>query len=346
MPLPSLRHRTDARIQLLCLSSPDGSSAFVGVRQHLPPWIEVCTEAAALDRPFALFLNSSEALHAFQTARDLHLRHGLRPLQLFIFGSCDQWWREQGLDLPITVFETNISSDKIGDVICRHLLEKGLTAPAQEEVQVWRVDLEPPSETVDRLRPLLSPDETRRAGAFFREADRIRHIVTRGALRTLLGRYGNIAPTEIEFTYSLHHKPACPRLWPIQFNVAHSGTLALIAFAHSQSVGVDVEQIRPGLDYIEIGGRVFTPVELHELERRGPERLMDSFYQLWSRKEAYLKCSGEGFLGSPEKTHVGLAPSRVPVKSFVPLHGYAAALAVERAWNYVTFRDWRLDFAA
>jgi medium-chain acyl-[acyl-carrier-protein] hydrolase len=231
--------------------------------------------------------------------------------------------------------------------------------PTAEEAHLWKVDIEIPQQQVAALRTLLSPDELQRADAFVQAPDRARYTVTRAALRILLGRYGNLSPERIEFSYSAHGKPSCPKLQPIEFNIAHSGSFGLMAITRGQSVGVDIERIRALPDVLAIGKQVFTFSELNALAQRPPDQQLNSFFDLWSRKEAYLKCSGEGFMGSPETVHVGLpaasgfvppasgqlhsaSPNR-PVQSFRPAVGYAAAIAVGRGWDQIVFRDWKFD---
>ena len=254
---------------------------------------------------------------------------------------------------------------KASPLVCKLIseqLEHGerlgpMVPPATDEVHLWQVNLEMPDEQTARLRSLLSIDELQRADAFVRPADRARYTITRGALRTLLGRYGNLPAEKIEFSYSPHGKPSCQKLLPVEFNVAHSGELALIAVAREQSVGIDIERIRTGLDLHGIGEQVFTESELIEVAQRAPDKQTEAFFDLWTRKEAWLKCIGEGFLGSPEKIHVGLPPfpgavmsageersstgANRLVQSFRPALDYAAALAVQKGWEQITFRSWQ-----
>jgi 4'-phosphopantetheinyl transferase len=225
------------------------------------------------------------------------------------------------------------------------------TAPRAHEVHLWRVNLDAGPDAVAQLRQLLSPNEKQRADVFLKPADQTRYTVTRAALRKLLGRYGNVPADRIEFTLSVYGKPGCRELLPIDFNVTHSGSLALIAIAHDQSVGVDIERIRTDLEFLEMGKLVFTPSELNDLAQRPADRLAAEFFDLWVRKEAYLKCSGEGFMGSPETIHLGLKPSNGPsdstdanrrLQSIDPGPEYAAAFAVEKGWSEMKFLDWNI----
>lgn len=88
----------------------------------------------------------------------------------------------------------------------------------------------------------------------------------------------------------------------INFNVAHTGDVGLIAIS-SQEVGIDVEKRTRHISNIKrlINSRL-TMKERESLLARSsnlvPEHLEDplreKFLLMWTRKEAFLKCSGEG----------------------------------------------------
>ena len=76
--------------------------------------------------------------------------------------------------------------------------------------------------------------------------------------------------------------------WPEhEFNLSHSGTLALCALDRTP-VGADIQVVKewkPGLSR-----RVCSPAELEWLAGRGP----GAFAALWAMKEARVKHSGQG----------------------------------------------------
>jgi 4'-phosphopantetheinyl transferase len=168
----------------------------------------------------------------------------------------------------------------------------------------------------------------------------------------LLGRYGNTPSDKIEFASLLHGKPVCRELQPIDFNVSHSGMLALIAITRGQAVGVDIERVRTDLEFLEIGKQVFTGAELRELAQIAPDRRASAFFDLWVRKEAYLKYTGEGFMGSPEKIHlgwprrqaeIGLQAAGRMIHSFATAPDYASAFALGTKWSRARFLGWKLE---
>lgn len=84
-------------------------------------------------------------------------------------------------------------------------------------------------------------------------------------------------------------KPCFADLPGLEFNLSHSGSLALCALDR-RPVGVDIQvvkQWRPGLP-----GRVCAPEELAWLE--GAEELWPAFTALWAMKESRVKCTGRG----------------------------------------------------
>src|SRR5690348_5269823 len=90
-----------------------------------------------------------------------------------------------------------------------------------DEVHVWRTQLDLPEAAVASLRSLLSPDERARASRFYSAADRDRFVVGRGALRTILGRYLPGDPSRLDFRVGAYGKPALgehDRSQPLQFN--------------------------------------------------------------------------------------------------------------------------------
>jgi 4'-phosphopantetheinyl transferase len=169
------------------------------------------------------------------------------------------------------------------------------------EVHLWAVDLDAPRETVERLQSVLSSDENERAGRFYFERDRIAFTIARGLLRTLLGGYLGCDPKQLDFAYNRHGKPSLTAGGPpvaghrdIQFNVSHSGQIALLAFVRERGIGVDVEYMRRNLDYLKVAERVFSVEEQVALAALPAERQMEAFFCGWTRKEAYIKAHGQG----------------------------------------------------
>ncbi|MFO7584042.1 MAG: 4'-phosphopantetheinyl transferase superfamily protein [Anaerolineales bacterium] len=214
-------------------------------------------------------------------------------------------------------------------------------------------------EELGALFSLLSPDEKVRAGRFYFEMDRNRFVVGRGLLRTILGGYMDMAPSQVEFVYGKYGKPALGLgAWdkPLEFNLSHSKDLALYAFSWDHRVGVDVEYIRPMPDLDDFAEQFFSPRETDVLKSLSEAKKYDAFFKLWTCKEAFLKAHGSGLTTPLNHVEISLEAegtgllsaidgdseqaSRWHLESFSPMMGYRASLAIEgHAGQVVIMRE-------
>jgi len=164
------------------------------------------------------------------------------------------------------------------------------------DVHVWRVPLVQPPAAIAALLRTLGEDERARAARFHFDRDRNAYIVARGTLRALAGRYLDHPPDALAFGYRAKGKPylTAPPGDALRFNVSHSGELALIAFARGREIGVDIEHRRPLDDLLSLARTSFSPHEYAALCRLPPADHIHAFFSCWSRKEAFIKATGEG----------------------------------------------------
>lgn len=226
-------------------------------------------------------------------------------------------------------------------------------------VHVWRARLDVSSDVVTLLERTLAPDETRRADRFHFERDRLHFVVARGVLRLLLGRYLDCSPAGLPFRYGPYGKPElAPRevAGRVQFNMSHSGGLALFAIAEERQVGVDVEFIRAELATDGIAKRFFSAHEAATLQSLPPDLRLAAFFHCWTRKEAYIKATGKGLSIPLDQFDVSLSPfepARLLATRWNPgeadrwsLHtvpagsNYIAALAVEGHGCHLEHWEW------
>lgn len=166
----------------------------------------------------------------------------------------------------------------------------------ENEVHLWRVDLASVAPFEHKWKQILSKDERARAVRFHFTRDREYFTATRALLRTILGSYGAGDPKQLVFRYSDKDKPS---LSPesgdsVEFNVSHSGTTALLAFARGRAIGVDIEHIRDDFDPDAIARRFFSIKEQEQLAASAPSEKYRGFFRCWTRKEAYIKAVGAG----------------------------------------------------
>jgi len=183
-----------------------------------------------------------------------------------------------------------------------------------DEVHVWTASREAPDEVVEVMRSVLDPDEVRRADRFTFLRDRRQFAVSRGLLRTILGRYLDRPPESLRFVANAHGKPGFdPRMGldvPIRFNLAHSGPWVVYALTLGREIGVDIERIRPDFGGLAIAERFFAPGEVATLRGLPEESRRLAFFQGWTRKEAYIKAKGKGLALPLDEFEVAIDPDQ------------------------------------
>jgi len=223
------------------------------------------------------------------------------------------------------------------------------------QVDIWRIFIDPKADSVQLTGSTLSADETERAERFHFDRDRHRFIVAHIALRDILSRYLDCEPNEITFSVNPYGKPELTN-HNLEFNLSHSGDFALIAVTQKYKVGVDVEYIRSNSDPESIAERFFSTSEFSELISLPPEQRTTGFFNCWTRKEAYIKAQGLGLSLPLDSFDVSLTPNEPAILratrpdstesirwTLFPLNvasEYAAATAVEgkdlefRLWDW------------
>ena len=227
------------------------------------------------------------------------------------------------------------------------------------ELHVWRAPLEAADEDFVSLERNLAAEERRRAWRFRAEADRRRWILARGILRCVLGRYLGVGPVSLRLDAAplgkpFLHSPAGSS-W-LRFNLSHAGGMALVALCRGREVGVDLEPVRALSDEDAFARRILSERERAELSLAPEELRRRAFFEGWTRKEAYLKATGEGLVNDMERVEVSLAPGE-PARlravrgdegvaaawslfAFSPAEGFAGAAVVKGQGASLRFWDW------
>ncbi|WP_184543411.1 4'-phosphopantetheinyl transferase family protein [Mucilaginibacter sp. FT3.2] len=154
-------------------------------------------------------------------------------------------------------------------------------------VDVWRVHIPSNQSNIAGLQKLLQPDEVARANRYVHDRDRVRFIVSRAALRQLLGKYTGQPAEAVRFIIGDNKKPYINGA-DLKYNISHSGTWVLIAIANT-AIGVDTEKIDPAFNYSTILDDYFSLPEIHFIGQSA-----ENFFLLWTRKEALTKATGQG----------------------------------------------------
>lgn len=149
------------------------------------------------------------------------------------------------------------------------------------------------------LQLLREASDPRRTAAlrYARREDATRCVVGGALLRYALCAAG-IDP-DIEVLAAAGGKPYVDRQG-IHFNVSHGGEWIALGFGGAP-LGVDVEPIKPYCRHAGVAQRYFTPAEqacLTAARASGEQAIDRCFTLLWTRKESYVKYTGEGLCGA------------------------------------------------
>jgi 4'-phosphopantetheinyl transferase len=149
------------------------------------------------------------------------------------------------------------------------------------------------SETVNAeigdLMSLVSVEKQEKLERFHFSIDRklslYADLLVRLRIMLLLGLKIN----EIDFEINEHGKPFLQRHTLFHFNISHTRNAIAVAFSNSE-IGVDIEKIKPF--NFQISKRFFTSSEQEYIfYHENPDH---AFYEIWTKKEAYIKCIGTG----------------------------------------------------
>jgi 4'-phosphopantetheinyl transferase len=219
---------------------------------------------------------------------------------------------------------------------------------ARNEIHVWAAPLSVEPDSLEAFARILTPDEKTRAERFKFDKHRNRFIAGRGSLRDVLSRYLHSKPEELRFDYSVNGKPGFAEGFEdggVHFNLAHSEDLALISVTRIAPVGVDVECVRAMRDMEQLVARFFSARENELFQKVPTSEKPAAFFNLWTRKEALLKATGEGITRSLSLVEVSFLagePARLvavagdverakewSLRELAPAEGFVGAVAVK-----------------
>ena len=126
------------------------------------------------------------------------------------------------------------------------------------------------------------------------ETERKTRLYAHVAVKIIVGKKLGLSPEKINISYLPNGKPYIENS-PLKFNVSHTDKAFAISVSENET-GVDIEKIRH-VD-MKLCDRFFTESEREYVSAgENPDDLKKRFFHVWTRKEAYLKCTGEGIIG-------------------------------------------------
>lgn len=182
----------------------------------------------------------------------------------------------------------------------------------EDQVHIWVSYLNVHQARLKHLYPLLTDEEKERSERFKFYKHRKTFIASHGFLHTTLAHYLDTDMGEIQFSYNNHGKPRIiesQNPQQLQFNLSHSGHLAILAVCRKHKLGIDIEFKDRKADWQGIIKRFFTQNEQDAIFKLPEDQQKDAFFQTWTRKEAHMKVTGQGLSLAPNQFEVSTPPA-------------------------------------
>jgi len=183
---------------------------------------------------------------------------------------------------------------------------------AASEVTVWWMELgSPPASVIAQWRSDLDSAERAQADRFYFEEDQSTYIAAHWLIRNALASVGGLPAEDWRFIAEKHGKPRIdPSLGrpELAFNLSHTRGFVACAIGVGMMIGIDVESLSrnsPGLDIAE---RFFSPLEVAILRGAPWDQRPQTFFRLWTLKEALIKATGEGLSRELDSFSFSLEP--------------------------------------
>lgn len=108
-------------------------------------------------------------------------------------------------------------------------------------------------------------------------------------IRQRICKVYDIPNKDIIFAKNQFGKPYLKNYNDFYFNISHSQDVIVVSFSNSE-IGVDIERIKES--DIRIAKRLFSQNE--QLYIMSADNSSEAFYEIWTRKETYIKYLGKG----------------------------------------------------
>ncbi len=161
-------------------------------------------------------------------------------------------------------------------------------------VNLWLGELNPCVEYQQSYFQWLDEEEKRHVAALHNDAVRSRYVQVHGQLRLILGELVNEQPEKLRIAKSEHGKPYLVDFPGLEFNLSHTADHFAIAATHNCLLGVDIEACKSRANFIGLVNKCFAYEEKIYWQQLPESARITEFYRLWTRKEAFVKATGQG----------------------------------------------------
>jgi 4'-phosphopantetheinyl transferase len=146
---------------------------------------------------------------------------------------------------------------------------------------------------------LLNRAELERVERITCEDYRLHVVKARALLRRMLARFTGRSPESFEFDEGGGTQPRLrANPWGLHFSVSHSADWVAVAIA-PEPIGIDIELVAPDCGWQDIAETCFHLSERRHLRDMSGPPAREAFFEIWTRKEAYLKAIGSALDTDP-----------------------------------------------
>jgi len=153
----------------------------------------------------------------------------------------------------------------------------------------------------------LSNDERLRMERFGNDTLRTRYLVGRASLRWVLAQTLAVAPGAVSIVRGRRGRPELSDHQGIDFNVSHTGDVALIGVSLEGRIGVDVERGDRVIYATGLSRRILTERERAALPS-DDDAARRRILRLWTCKEALAKATGDAMSAPFRRLDITMAP--------------------------------------
>ena len=165
-----------------------------------------------------------------------------------------------------------------------------------DHADFWLFDFDQLKHIKPELEHYLSSQESIKLKQFKDKNAATTFFYSKSITRFLLGKYLNRKPQDIKIHKKEHGKPEIVNNCGLHFNVSHSAGFICFIFS-PVTCGIDIENLQRVVDYEQIIKRFFSTTEIQSWKNNFCGSKSLAFFRGWTRKEAFLKATGDGITG-------------------------------------------------
>ena len=153
--------------------------------------------------------------------------------------------------------------------------------PASESIETSNFDV---------LLSVISEERRKRINAFHFDVDKKLSLYAELIVRFAACEMLNISNSDIIIDTNEYGKPFLKNYPNFYFNVSHTRNAVVVCVA-AYPIGVDIERVKKAKP--DIAKRFFTTDEQQYVFEKN-DLIDERFFEIWTKKEAYIKCLGKG----------------------------------------------------